>query len=150
MTVASPAIAAPATAYAGFWRRVAALLVDQFILLAVTLPIRLVVPIAFITGRDVATMIGQAMGAVTIAGLIWWFYFAGFESSRWQATPGKRLMGIRVTDAAGARASFARTTGRSFAKILSGLLCGIGYLMAAFTARKQALHDLIAGTLVVR
>ena len=127
-----------------------ALFVDQFILIAVTLPIRLVVPIAIFTGADIATVIGQALGAAAIVGLIWWLYYAGFESSRWQATPGKRVIGIRVTDAAGARVSFARASGRFFAKILSGLICGIGYLLAAFTARKQALHDLIAGTLVVR
>ena len=150
MTVASPAIAVPATAYAGFWRRAVALFVDPFILIAVTLPIRLVEPIAIITGADIATVIGQALGAAAIVGLIWWLYYAGFESSRWQATPGKRVIGIRVTDAAGARVSFARASGRFFAKILSGLICGIGYLLAAFTARKQALHDLIAGTLVVR
>ena len=150
MTVASPAIAVPATLYAGFWRRVVALIVDQFILIAVTLPIRLVVPLALFTGADLPTVVGQALGAAAIVGLIWWFYYAGFESSRWQATPGKRVIGIRVTDAAGARASFARATGRYFAKILSALICGIGYLLAAFTARKQALHDLIAGTLVVR
>ncbi len=150
MTVAAPTAAAPESVYAGFWRRFAAVIIDQCILLAVTLPIRLLVPLAIFTGADIATAAGQALGAGAVVGLVWWLYYAGFEASRWQATPGKRLIGIRVTGAAGERASFARTTGRFFAKLLSGLLCGIGYLMAAFTASKQALHELIAGTLVVR
>jgi uncharacterized RDD family membrane protein YckC len=59
-------------------------------------------------------------------------------------------LGIRVTDLDGGRISFGRATGRYFGKILSGLILGIGFLMAAFTERKQALHDLLAGTLVVR
>ncbi|MDX6593454.1 MAG: hypothetical protein QOJ13_2650 [Gaiellales bacterium] len=65
------------------------------------------------------------------------------------ATLGRRALGIKVTDVEGNRITFARATGRYFAKILSALTLLIGYIMAAFTARKQALHDLIAGTLVV-
>jgi uncharacterized RDD family membrane protein YckC len=79
-----------------------------------------------------------------------WLYFAGLESSAWQATVGKRLIGLLVTDTAGRRLSFGRSTARYFAKLLSALPILIGYLLAAFTPRKQALHDLIAGTLVVR
>ncbi|MGI8638732.1 MAG: RDD family protein [Pyrinomonadaceae bacterium] len=77
-------------------------------------------------------------------------YFTLLESSRWQATLGKLILGIKVTDLSGGRISFARATGRFFGKILSGQVLLIGYLMAAFTERKQALHDLLAGTLVVR
>ncbi|MBS3800254.1 MAG: RDD family protein, partial [Thioalkalivibrio sp.] len=62
----------------------------------------------------------------------------------------KRLFGLRVVDFDGERISFARATGRHFASILSGLTLGIGYIMVAFTRRRQALHDLIAQTLVVR
>ena len=76
-------------------------------------------------------------------------YFTLLESSRLQATLGKLLCGIKVTDLSGRRISFLRATGRFFGRILSGQILVIGYLMAAFTERKQALHDLLAGTLVV-
>lgn len=76
-------------------------------------------------------------------------YFTLLESSRLQATLGKLLFGIKVIDLSGNRVSFARATGRLFAKILSGQVLLIGYLMAAFTERRQALHDLLAGTLVI-
>ena len=76
-------------------------------------------------------------------------YFTLLESSRWQATLGKLLLGIRVTDLSGQRISFLRAAGRLFGKTLSGQILLIGYLMAAFTEREQALHDLLASTIVV-
>jgi uncharacterized RDD family membrane protein YckC len=79
-----------------------------------------------------------------------WIYYALLESSVWQATIGKKLLGLRVTDLAGNRISFARASGRFFGKILSGMILGIGFLMAGFTQRKQALHDILAGCLVLR
>jgi uncharacterized RDD family membrane protein YckC len=72
------------------------------------------------------------------------------ESSSYQATLGKMIFGMKVTDLYGNRISFARATGRHFAKILSGMILGIGFIMVAFTERKQGLHDLLAGTLVRR
>jgi uncharacterized RDD family membrane protein YckC len=77
-------------------------------------------------------------------------YYSVMESSPWQATLGKRALGLQVTDLQGRRISFGRATGRYFAKIVSGLTLSIGYLMAGFTRRKQALHDIIAECLVVR
>jgi uncharacterized RDD family membrane protein YckC len=79
-----------------------------------------------------------------------WLYYTIAESSQQQATPGKRLVGLRVVTDAGARISFARANGRFWAKQVSGgLTFGIGYLICAFTPRKQALHDLISGCCVV-
>jgi uncharacterized RDD family membrane protein YckC len=72
------------------------------------------------------------------------------ESSSYQGTLGKMIFGLKVTDLYGNRISFERATGRNFAKILSAMILGIGYLMVAFTERKQGLHDLLAGTLVRR
>jgi uncharacterized RDD family membrane protein YckC len=72
------------------------------------------------------------------------------ESSAKQATVGKMALGIIVTDLEGRRLGFGRATGRYFAKILSALILGIGFLMAAFTERKQGLHDMVASTLVVK
>ena len=77
-------------------------------------------------------------------------YFAGFESSALQATPGKLLLGLRVADVSGRRISFARAGVRLLGKVLSGACAGAGYLMAALTKRRQALHDLIASTVVLR
>jgi uncharacterized RDD family membrane protein YckC len=88
--------------------------------------------------------------AINLASLVaGWLYEAMQTSGPHMATIGKRALGIRVTDIDGQRISFGRATGRHFAKILSGCTCLIGYIMAAFTERHQALHDMIAGTLVV-
>jgi uncharacterized RDD family membrane protein YckC len=73
------------------------------------------------------------------------------ESSARQATLGKSVMSLRVTNGEGQRLSFGHSSGRFFAKIISGMIpFAIGYIMAGFTAKKQALHDLIAGTLVLK
>jgi uncharacterized RDD family membrane protein YckC len=122
------------TAYAGFWKRFVAYLIDGIILGVV---------IGILTSQMDEAVAG------TIGAIIGWLYFAGMESSSRQATLGKSVLGIYVTDIDGNRISFLRATGRYFAKILSGLILGIGYIMAAFTARKQALHDMIASTLVL-
>jgi uncharacterized RDD family membrane protein YckC len=85
--------------------------------------------------------------AITI--LAMWLYNALMESSAKQATLGKMALGIVVVDLGGKRISFARATGRFFSKFLISSILLIGYILAAFTEKKQALHDLIAGTLVV-
>jgi uncharacterized RDD family membrane protein YckC len=78
-----------------------------------------------------------------------WLYYALMESSRHQATLGKAFMGLIVTDLKGDRISFARATVRYLAKWLSILTLSLGFLMAAFTTRRQALHDIVAGCLIV-
>ncbi len=82
--------------------------------------------------------------------LIGWLYFALCESCSWQATLGKKILGLRVTTLDGDRVSFLRVSGRHFGKIISFMICFMGYTMAGFTPKKQALHDMIAGCLVVR
>jgi uncharacterized RDD family membrane protein YckC len=90
-----------------------------------------------------------ARALVQLAALpIYWLYFAGFEAAR-GATPGKKTVGLRVTDLEGAPISFGRATARYFMKIPGTLLVGIGLLMIAFTKRRQGLHDLVARTLVI-
>lgn len=79
-----------------------------------------------------------------------WLYFAIQESSWRQATIGKHVMGLKVTDMNGERLTFLRATGRHFGKMLSSAILAVGYFMAGFTEKKQALHDILAGTLVVR
>jgi uncharacterized RDD family membrane protein YckC len=83
--------------------------------------------------------------------LVQWLYYTYLESGENQATWGKQALGIYVTDLQGNRISFGRASGRFFAKIVTGLIpLGIGYIMAGFTERKQALHDMIASCLVLR
>jgi len=121
------------------WSRLPAYLVDV---------ICLSVLLALLAG--VPSSAHGAGGGLT--SLVWavasWLYFALLESSRFQATPGKRLMGLVVTDLEGRRISFGRATGRHFAKLLSGMLLMIGYAMILFTKKRQGLHDLLAGTQV--
>jgi uncharacterized RDD family membrane protein YckC len=128
------------TTYAGFWRRVAAWILDGLLLSLVTLPF------TFRMGGDDAAF----SAASTISTVVGWLYFALMESSAKQATVGKMALGIIVTDLEGGRIRFSRATGRYFAKILSALILGIGFLMVAFTERKQGLHDMVASTLVVK
>ncbi|OFX03209.1 MAG: transporter, partial [Alphaproteobacteria bacterium RIFCSPHIGHO2_12_FULL_66_14] len=79
-----------------------------------------------------------------------WLYFALLESSERGATVGKMAMGLRVVTDQGQRLSFLNATGRYFAKIISALILCIGFIMIAFTDRKRGLHDMIAGTLVIK
>jgi len=103
---------------------------------------------------DPAVIGGFLVLIFTLAGLgilAQWLYFAYLESGEKQATWGKQAMNIYVTDLAGNRLSFGRASLRYFGKIISGLIpLFIGYIMAGFTERKQALHDMIASTLVLR
>ena len=88
---------------------------------------------------------------VVVVLVLSWLYFAGMESSEHQGTLGKMALGLVVTDMNGLRISFARASGRFFAKIITGLVpLYIGYIMAGFTEKKQALHDMIASCLVLR
>ncbi|WP_242916644.1 RDD family protein [Pontibacter liquoris] len=132
---------------ASFWARFGALLLDSFLISLVTVLVFTVAGIPLITTPDDLT---NQLSSQLVNTFIAWIYYAGFESSRLQATIGKQLFGIFVTDENGHRISFGRATGRFFAKLLSGLLLLVGYIMAAFTARRQALHDKLAGTLVFR
>lgn len=126
--------------YAGFWRRAAAVIGDGLILSGVLSPL-------FVSLRDSTE---GRMAYVAIELVVSWLYEALQVASARQATIGKHVMGIKVTDLSGRRLSFAHASARYFAKILSAITLGIGYLMAAFTPRKQALHDIVAGTLVLR
>jgi uncharacterized RDD family membrane protein YckC len=80
--------------------------------------------------------------------LIVMLYFVGLESSHWQGGIGKKLLGIKVGDFEGKRISLGKAVLRLFGKWISGQILLIGYLMAFFTKKKQALHDFLAGTFV--
>jgi uncharacterized RDD family membrane protein YckC len=95
-----------------------------------------------------ASSIALFAGASILAG---WLYYAYFESSEWQGTLGKKVMNLVVTDLEGNRVSFGRASGRYFARYITKLIpLGIGFILAGITEKKQALHDMIAGCLVLR
>jgi uncharacterized RDD family membrane protein YckC/Tfp pilus assembly major pilin PilA len=145
-----PVVSAPAPkVYAGFWIRVGAWLIDYVILT--------------IAGFIAMFLLGLALGVfaslpsassgvgILLAWLLFpWLYAALFESGPRQATLGKQAVNLKVTDLAGNRISFGRATGRYFAEWITALTFLIGYLMTAFTVKRQSLHDMIAGTVVVR
>lgn len=147
---------APAFEYASFWRRAAAMLIDT-LLFAVPYLLVMVGLGALVSllgsGVDKEVLSNGVVAVncvVQILGLtVFWLYYAVMESSSWQATLGKRALSIVVTDLDGNRISFGRATARYWAKFISGLIMGIGYLMALFTERRQTLHDTLSGCLVV-
>ena len=153
--------------YAGFWLRFIAHLVDGFIVGAAAM--LLFIPFFFLVGGaaflsslphdrnpqlepgQIAPFLAIIFAFAGVAVLIQWLYYAYLESGEKQATWGKQILSVYVTDLSGNRISFGRASGRFFAKIISGLIpLGIGYIMAGFTERRQALHDMIASCLVLR
>jgi uncharacterized RDD family membrane protein YckC len=160
---AAPVAAGPytpvraAVGYGGFWIRVVAFIIDAIIVRAAAWPVSMIFGLGGLTGM----MSGFPRGAlgmhlfgggVVLMVVIFgsWLYEAFMLSSPYQATLGKMIFGMKVTDLYGNRVSFARATGRHFAKWLSGMILGIGYIMVGFTERRQGLHDMLAGTLVRR
>jgi uncharacterized RDD family membrane protein YckC len=133
--------------YAGFWVRFVAYLIDFVILAIVQIPLAIVFGVSMFETTDTGVSYSATDFLSLLIGVA---YFAGFEGSEKQATPGKMALGLVVTNERGGRISFARAVGRYFAKILSALILLIGFIMVAFTERKQGLHDMLAQTLVVR
>jgi uncharacterized RDD family membrane protein YckC len=152
--------------YAGFWLRVVASLIDG-VIMGIAGGV-LFVPLFILTGvgahmdglvqrrgqPDPAVfvgLIGMILVFAAVSLLIQWLYHAYLESGEKQATWGKQALGLYVTDLMGNPVTFGRASGRFFAKIITGMIpLGIGYIMAGFTERKQALHDMIASCLVLR
>jgi len=154
-----PTYAVPGVQYAGFWIRVIATLIDAIIVRVVVHPIAAIFGFGGLALGGLGTLglhhgaglpaliFGTGVLAVLTLGASW-LYEALMESSSYQATLGKMIFGMKVTDLYGNRIDFARATGRHFAKWLSGLMLCFGFIMVAFTERKQGLHDMLAGTLV--
>jgi len=142
--------------YGGFWIRVVAFIIDAIIVRVVVAPVGIMFGGLGLAGGMMSGFPHRGLailgGGVTFILLVFgnWLYEAFMESSSYQATLGKMIFGMKVTDLNGNRISFERATGRHFAKWLSGLILCIGYIMVGFTERKQGLHDLLAGTLVRR
>ena len=141
---------------ASFWKRAAAYAIDAVIYWIITYAIGFVLGIllalAFAFDPDSASVAQQAVFGLFSALLslaCYLVYYVWTESSVWQASVGKKLMGLKVTDLNGERISFWRSLGRNVGMIVSGLTLGIGYLMCFWTERKQCLHDKMASCLVV-
>lgn len=145
--------------YAGFWRRVGAYLIDAILLGVVTSILASITGMQMGAGAVMSALASgdpQAIAAAQQGGnlgnlvsiIIGVAYFAGLESSSYQATLGKKVLGMVVTDLNGNRISLPRAIGRYFGKIVSAVILCIGFIMIAFTQKKQGLHDILAGTLV--
>ena len=165
-------VLAQAPTYAGFWLRFLAHLIDSLILSPVFIAMfifafTLLGGAAFFASLTRAARIPNAspdteaaamasfftliFAIAIVSTIVSWLYYAYFESGIKQATWGKQVLGVYVTDLNGQRLTFGRASGRFFAKIVSGMIpLGIGYIMAGFTERKQALHDMIASTYVLK
>ena len=132
--------------YGGFWLRVLAYIIDAVILGVAQFAIFSVFGQSMFD-PDPEAPLGIANLVSIIVGLA---YFVAFESSSMQATPGKLALGMIVTDTEGRRISVLKAVGRYLGKILSALILLIGFIMVAFTERKQGLHDILASTLVLK
>jgi uncharacterized RDD family membrane protein YckC len=135
-------------AYGGFWIRFAAYLIDAVVLSIVGGIIGAIFGV--IVGLSGGSVNSARFGGYGIGIVLGWLYFAFMESSERGATLGKMALGLRVVTDQGQRLSFANATGRYFAKFVSAIILGVGFIMIAFTDRKRALHDMIAGTLVIK
>ena len=135
--------------YGGFWLRFAALIVDAILLAIVNVVLLALFGGFNVDPADPAAGAGAGL-ANALGGLINIAYFTLMEGGPRQATLGKSLLGLKVTDVDGNPIGYGRALLRNLAKIVSSLILFIGYIMAAFTGRKQALHDMIASTLVLK
>ena len=134
--------------YAGFWLRLVAWILDTIIIWLATIPLRLIT--GYHQPQSLTEFYTANLSYSGVSILFNWLYFSLMESSSMQATLGKRALGIYVTDDEGRQLTFAKATGRYFAKFISAIILYVGFIIAGFTKKKQALHDIIAGTLVVR
>lgn len=150
--------------YGGFWLRFLAYLIDGAVIMIGVCVVA--VPLVFLTGlgaflseihpeedwneNGAWVLIAVIFLFATASLVITWLYHALMESSEWQATVGKKALGLVVTDMEGRRVTFWHATGRHFAKIVTNMVpLLIGYILAGFTEKKQALHDMIAGCLIL-
>jgi uncharacterized RDD family membrane protein YckC len=142
--------------YAGFWLRVWAGSIDIFLEVFAALLVTVIVDIGM---RIFSPQFGLSpITARYVTGIVFifvltmgaWLYCASMECSTWRATVGKRIVGLQVLSASGGQISFGQATVRHFMKFLSLFTATIGFMMAGWTKRKQALHDMPSDCVVVR
>jgi uncharacterized RDD family membrane protein YckC len=154
------------TNYAGFWKRFLAWIIDYIIIYVaqafIVVPVFGIVGISFaskvsnVEGIGEGDAIAMLMAAIAAASAVAFLvlvlqilYYSFMEASKYQGTVGKIALGIIVTDTNGGKLDFTKALVRNLCKIISSLILCVGYIMAGFTEKKQALHDMIASTLVV-
>jgi uncharacterized RDD family membrane protein YckC len=155
------------TTYAGFWLRFVAYIIDSIIVYVmqsfIFIPVLGLLGITFASNMEnvqnmsdaeaigmfgsIMAFAGATMFLTTIIAVLYWSLM---ESSKYQATVGKLALGLIVTDMEGKNLDLTKALIRNVCKIISWMILLIGYIMAAFTEKKQGLHDIIAGTLVVK
>jgi uncharacterized RDD family membrane protein YckC len=153
--------------FAGFWLRFVAYIIDTVIIYAlqsfIFVPVFGLLGISFASRAEqfenmsdaeavgaIGAMAALSSAAIFLSGVIALLYWTIMESSKYQATIGKLALGLKVTDMDGNSLDFVKALVRNLCKILSGMIMGIGYIIAGFTEKKQGLHDIIANTLVVK
>jgi len=165
-------VAAGGVKYAGFWLRLVAHLIDGIVMgmgfVALAGIVVAAVGVGFFRNLAAsinvnppgpgapfpvfpAVLLSLILVVAAVCIVLSWLYYAWMESSEHQGTLGKMALGLTVTDMQARPVSFARASGRFFSKMITGMIpLAIGYIMAGFTEKKQALHDIIAGCLVLR
>jgi uncharacterized RDD family membrane protein YckC len=153
--------------YAGFGLRLVAFIIDVIIIgilqSVIIIPILAAIGFSMFSGATAADMndpdvaVGMVGTIMAMVGTYWILgmcvqvlYFTFMESSKVQATVGKLALGLIVTDMNGAKLDFGKAFIRNLCRIISNLTMLIGYIIAGFTEKRQALHDIIAGTLVIK
>jgi uncharacterized RDD family membrane protein YckC len=144
----------PRPAFAGFWLRAIACFIDTILIAAIFLLVASFFPSTFAkllppTPSSLMDLPQPAPIVIALLVALGCLYYTLFEASGWQATPGKRILRLYVTDLNGQRITLGRALIRNLARQISGVFF-IGYLIAGFTERKQALHDILARCLVLR
>lgn len=134
--------------YSGIGRRLIAVIIDVMLVIAAAEVVFLLLSIAGLS-RNLSNSQAELVTDL-LSFVIGWIYYAKMESSTYQGTLGKQIVQISVTRVDGEQLSFARASARYFAKLLSTGTFFIGYLMAGFNEKKQALHDKIVQTVVVQ
>jgi len=141
--------------YAGFWIRLVAIIIDGLVLMplmfVIALPMGLFAGVAQEMESDtaaVAALGGQLLMQLVLYAIV--ILYNGFMVGKFGWTLGKKALGLRVVAPDGSPVSMGRAFGRAFAEILSGMICNIGYIIAAFDSEKRSLHDHIASTRVIK
>jgi len=151
----SAAIIQPAPHYGGFWMRFLAYFVDIVLLRVITFLLTFGTGVLmYLAYSQYVEILSEQIWIIELVGgivslIVSWLYFAFFNSSKYQATPGKMICKLKIVDREYNRISFGRATGRFFSMFVSTLIIFIGYIMAGFTDKKRALHDMMAGTYVI-
>ncbi len=146
----TPHSVTPELEYASFGARLLAMIIDMVILNIASSMIQAPFLMMMLGNLNATTMVVGFAAPLLLFGGLAMFYTVWLESSAWQATLGKKILGLCVVDLDGRRITFWKSASRNFNKSISTLILGIGYLMPLWTAKRQALHDRMSRCLVIK